>query len=778
MDSWTIGITRGEWLSWFPDSDNQHHQGVQIRNMATNTYAQKTIVVKGPNITPQQAVRNTKRLLETLRGKFVSIGRAIKDVTLHLTDRVLAVETDLKDLKSFEADIESSIQRKKELEDMIQSKEQLLNEYFANPGRLGLPEITNKLPDDIGQLLLTLTSAYWGTETYIGRAVAHSQQLPGDDITGPIATELARRLEAHRIDHEMVLSERDQSICSLEAELASVNKETAKRNQTIGSLQTDLALAKEEAAASVSLAQERDVALKNQAQATGGLRKSQQEASRLLQAATKELDSLKFGVQVLTDEKNALATEVGVTKTRLSTAEQLCDGRAKEVHRLTGLLTRAEEKVGKLTVNCSSRDETIRTLETSAARAESECAIRLSRAGREAAEELALKHKDAMDNVQARFMASADSVSQLQNSLQHTFDRLEKLQQRLDGEVSSHAVSKCTLSKQADQIATLTREKGALSTPLEQAKRQLSVCQTRVLQLEKNTEADNENIELLQKNAWASVDALAGYFANACAAATNPYDNGWVAFAQAAHKSRFRQADGDFPGPLWTILETWDAADEVAGQVAACPPDHFALELYGALHVGVWTNQLAKRIALFTDAMTQTSSINVSVIKVLAEAASQVVGALDAQTVTPTAYMCGLGIWQALAVLQARWSQLLPRETVDGVASRLRSLHVSPFFELVADIVIGGSLAQSPHRLDQGHTAFLSQHDTPVSFIVDTACCSIRAVSKRTVEGTRSVWEDSTTLAVRAPRGQENILIECNVDSQEVFDWLVWHWLS
>jgi hypothetical protein len=137
--------------------------------------------------------------------------------------------------------------------------------------------------------------------------------------------------------------------------------------------------------------------------------------------------------------------------------------------------------------------------------------------------------------------------------------------------------------------------------------------------------------------------------------------------------------------------------------------------------------------------------------------------------------MCGLGICQAVTVLQTRWPQLLSPDAAAALSNHIRFQDVSPIFHAIVDLIVDpvnrGTQLPPAYHLDVGQLTLVSQHGNPVGFVLDTSRKSIRAVVKK-----RSGWKDHTTVATRAPDGCDDVLITAS--SQEVVDWLSWNWLS
>jgi hypothetical protein len=189
------------------------------------------------------------------------------------------------------------------------------------------------------------------------------------------------------------------------------------------------------------------------------------------------------------------------------------------------------------------------------------------------------------------------------------------------------------------------------------------------------------------------------------------------------------------------------------------------IDLYAAFRARSWSVRLCRQLSDFTALVAQLDRINIAVMDLLSDEAVRAAKALD--PATPTADMCGLGIFQMLVALQARWPVLMDPDVVRDLGRHLTSALGLP----LVDIIIDRDMVEidSPNRLDLGQTLLLSRRDSSVGFVLDKDLQRILDVHK-----TRCCWASKTTVSVRSPEGQDMTI---DIDSDITFEWLFSYWV-
>ncbi|KAL2186772.1 hypothetical protein L209DRAFT_397908 [Thermothelomyces heterothallicus CBS 203.75] len=200
----------------------------------------------GPN--PQKLLAKRKGKANAVQDTLVSVRRVGQDLAADLNANCAAVQSNAADVVQHRKRLEEvelqNKQSKKETTEVLQSSE--LKEFLANPD--ALPELAGSIPDAVGRQLLEVVSAYLGTEAFADMAVSHSQGV-ADHIAGPAAAQLARHLEALRIDHDRVVQEHKRTVQALEADVTAAKQEAATNRALAAKTQLKLIQLKAEVSA-------------------------------------------------------------------------------------------------------------------------------------------------------------------------------------------------------------------------------------------------------------------------------------------------------------------------------------------------------------------------------------------------------------------------------------------------------------------------------------------------------------------------------------------------
>jgi hypothetical protein len=265
-----------------------------------------------------QAVNKGKRQLEALRQKFIDTGKADKNLAIYLTDHARSVDGDLRNIQDFQKKLAAMAEHKMKMEQDVLAKEKALSAALAkNP----LPALANRIPSDIGRRLLTLTAvnaAYLQTDAYIDMAVDHSQ--PGHKITAPAAAELSRRLEAAQIDHEESLSDRDQTIRRLQAQVDAAEEKVAANADHIRRCEASV---KEQLLIAEELRKFKREAIATLQKATAKVTKQKEEILALAKVADKDSrqrKALSLKNLELTETNEQLQQEIDRLQTECETS--------------------------------------------------------------------------------------------------------------------------------------------------------------------------------------------------------------------------------------------------------------------------------------------------------------------------------------------------------------------------------------------------------------------------------------------------------------------------
>jgi hypothetical protein len=348
-------------------------------------------------------------------------------------------------------------------------------------------------------------------------------------------------------------------------------------------------------------------------------------------------------------------------------------------------------------------------------------------------------------------------------AMQVLTDTVDSLQSQLREGASAH-------QELTSRIANLDKEKAALARSLDAT---CSYLQSQVL-AKGCLKAD---LATEKEHSQTALDSLAQFFAHS-ATLDVPRDK-WIAFARAVQAPTPRRADRTpppgsavqipwrYPGcpaPEPWVLEVWDIDDEPGPVADTEPLTQLAVALYAAFCARNWSARLCGQISQFTALVVQLDIVNTAVMDLLSAEAVQAARTLD---VSATACICGLGIFQMLVALQARWPVAMNPDVTRDLGRQLTSALALPIVNLIVDRDMAEF--ESPDRLDLGQTSLVSRPDSFVGFILDKDLQRILAVHK-----TRCSWASKATVSVRSPDGQDMTIV---IDSDSTFAWLFSHWV-
>jgi hypothetical protein len=657
-------------------------------------------------------IRERKRKLEVLRAAAASTGRVHEDLAVNLRPDLAAVRTGAADVVKFQEQI-ASMEREneelaKEVSAVLESPE--LASALADP--LARADVASGIPDEIGEELLRFCAAYIPTTAYMDMAISCSQQGTGDLVIGTAAAQLARQLKAVEVQRDQALGEKDRTIRALQRELAS---------------------ARSEAASKAALAQKYEAALARTESERDALRKSEKDAlARLDQVTASEASKNEkvASLEGLVDDEFRQRAELQDNNRKLADANA---NLREENQRLQGRCETTESAKQRLSSALEMREKEVDGLS------------------------LSLEKKE--DEIRQH--------SQRLQAMQDLADKVDSVQLQLSEEASAHSASKQELSS---RIASLDKEKAALARSLDATCSYLRSQAVAKGSLKADLAAEKEHSQ-------TALDSLAHFFAHSVTLDV-PGDK-WIAFARAVHTPRPRRANGTPPPgsadqPPWRypggpapepwVLDVWDVDDEPGPVTDTDSLTQLTVDLYAAFCARSWSARLCRQISQFTALVVQLDSVNTAVMDLLSAEAVQAAKTLDA---TPTAYICGLGIFQILVALQARWPVSMDPDVARDLGRHLKSALTLPLVDLIVDRDMAE--IESPDRLDLGQTLLFSRPDSSVGFIVDKDLQRLLAVHK-----TRCSWASKVTASVRSPEGQGMAI---DIDSDTTFEWLFSHWV-
>jgi DNA repair exonuclease SbcCD ATPase subunit len=788
----------------------------------------------GPRANPHKLISDRKRKVDAFGDKLASIGKVEETVARKVASSLAAVQPTVAKCKELSASLDSAIQRNNELDAEISG---ILNSpelaaVLSDPH--ALQAVAGKFDDNIGQQLLSLSSAYLGTEAYTNMAVSHSQKIP--DITGPAAAQLAHKLETLGIDHQRAIEEKDEKIAALSRDLATArneatsnaalaqvheaalikqeaeteklrkNKETsldqleqanedlrrlAEEVETLDSVLGDeilkrSGLSKENDSLATAneglvqdtrrLQQERDkarmdkealqnrlakvelecnslkaVAVKNAENFRAEVARTNDAMDRLSRTrieSTKAASDLQVRCSALEADNRKLTLDLDVLATRLATADELARSATAEATQLSTRLSESQAEIGALKISCGAKDSRNRELERSIAKEAAEFTVQLSEAVQKGDEKLQ----------EAQQLAST-LQSQLEREGQDRVRKLEDAVADLEGSLTQANTNLATEKERATQAAAdlvavqgslvqANKEIAAEKAHTTRAETELAVVQGSLTRANADIVTEKGRVRSLERDRQGALDALVEYFS-----ASSDASPLWTRFALAAQTLGSCYADGGVP-VLWA-LELWDV-DE-----GHMEPHVQAWDLYAALYNKTWSGCILGSLTRFTATLAHTNKVHVATTQLLLDQAFQALESLDA---TPAAHICGLAICQLLAVLR-RWSALsVP--SVQKVADQLPEFAAM----LAMDLAVGRKFTPSPSRLDYGQLSLFSQPESLVGFIVDNHLGFIRAVNK-----TRCTFENGVLVSIRAPDGEDDMVI--SLDSVSTVNWFLRYWL-
>jgi hypothetical protein len=215
--------------------------------------------IGGPNrnANPHKLFTERKREAEALRDALHSTKKVEEELAV-------ALDADLPAIRDGAADL---LKVKEHIAAMKRSREKLDKEataVIASPrvaaalaDPLALSTVAEDIPHALGEQLLKICAAYLPTKAYTEMSISCSQQGTGEQVVGPAAALLARRVKAVEVQRDQALGDKDK---------------------VINRLQTGLESAMAEAKASAARLSQREAALIKQEAATAELRVSEQQA--------------------------------------------------------------------------------------------------------------------------------------------------------------------------------------------------------------------------------------------------------------------------------------------------------------------------------------------------------------------------------------------------------------------------------------------------------------------------------------------------------------------
>jgi hypothetical protein len=528
------------------------------------------------------------------------------------------------------------------------------------------------------------------------------------------------------------------------------------------------------------------------------------QLSRTRLESTKAASELQLRCSTLETDKRDLTLDRDVLETRLATADELSRSAAAEVTQLSTRLNKSVAEIAELKINSGVKDSKIRELEQNMAKEAAEFAVRLSEAVHKGDEKLKEAQTSA-NSLQSQLEREArDMVRKLKGTIADLEGSLAQANRDLAAEKNRAGQAAADLAAVRGSLTQSTTDIDAEKARTTRAETELAVIQVSLAQAKEDIVAEKArctqaatNLATVQESlSQANADIVAKE-AHITRAETNlAAVQGFLAQVKAdiaVEKERVRSLEQDRQSVLNSLVEYF-SADSVPyalgtqlALVAQAPgvcvangaaPSLWALELwdtdvapiqptmqvgglYAALCNKSWSSCVFYSLTGFTAALAHTDNVHIATTQLLLGQAFQALETLDT---TPVAYVCGLAICQLFAVMR-RWPALsVP--LIEETAAQLPAFVAT----LVMDILVRPEFTSSPSLLEHGYLSLFTQPDSPVAFVVDKRLGVIRVVNK-----TRCVWEDDTSISIRAPDGQDDVVIP--LDSVSTANWLLPYWL-